>query len=139
MKITEQNIDQLTPHIMEILDNWKLSSKQIMHVLALEGIAPLRDLRKFQKNLKGLPFSEDLAERLDHILGITDAMRTSYPFNAEIIATWLRQPHRRFAKTTPLDVIMKEDIAGLIKVRVELDCAYGWALFEEKFREKSRS
>ncbi len=139
MKITEDNITLTTPLVMEILENWRLNSDQIFHILALKDLSPKRDLRKFKQNMKGLPFSEEIATRVEHIIGINAAMRTSYPFNSEICASWLRQPHRRFAKATPLDLIMKEGIDGLTRVRVELDCAYGWAMSEEAHKAKSKT
>ncbi len=137
MEITEETLPLATPLVMEILHNWKLNSDQIWHILGLEGTAPKRDFRRFRDNLKSLPYSEKIAIRIEHIIGINAAMRTSYPFNAEICASWLRQPHRRFAKATPLEVIMKQDIDGLTRIRVELDCAYGWAMSEDAHKAKN--
>ena len=139
MKITEDNILKVTPIVMDVLESWKLSNDQIFHILRLEGIAPKRDLRKYKQDLKALPLANNMAERLDHIFGIYDALRTSYPFNSEIGATWLRQPHRRFGKMTPLHLIKTEDIDGLLRVRIELDCAYGWSLFEAEHKKNSKT
>ena len=139
MDITEQNIALATPLVMEIFKTWRLSNDQIWHILGLEGIAPKRDLRKFNQGMKGLPYTADIATRVEHIIGINAALRTSYPLNAEISASWLRQPHRRFAKTTPLDVIMTQDIDGLTRVRVEVDCAYGWAMSEDAHKAAKNS
>lgn len=128
MRVTEQNLAEATPHIIGLLDEWKLSPEQIIGILGLEGQVVARDLRKFRCAHKGLPFSEDLADRIEHIAGITEALQTSFPHNREMRTLWLRQPHRRFQKMRPLAVILKEGLEGLIRVRIEVDCAYGWSL-----------
>ena len=130
MKVTQDNIHELTPQVIAVLDDWQLSPEQSLNILGLEETAKTRDLRKFRSKAKALPFSEELAERVEHIAGIVDALRTSFPFSAEFRAMWLRQKHRRFDEQPPLKVMLTEGLAGLVKVRVEVDCAYGWQSFE---------
>ncbi len=130
MKITPDNISELTPQVIAMLDSWGLSSAQMLTVLGLSDTVKPRDLRKFRARAKPLPFSSELAERVEHIAGIIDALRTSFPFSAEFRSMWLYQKHRRFNQRQPLAVILSEGLPGLIKVRVEVDCAYGWRCLE---------
>jgi hypothetical protein len=41
---------------------------------------------------------------------------------------WLQKPHRRFQQRSPLAVMLDEGTDGLMKVRIEVDCAYGYAI-----------
>ena len=128
MDLTEQNISEITPHIIGLLDEWKLTPEQIFRLLGLEGQLSSRDLRKFRTKSAALPYSTDLAERIEHIVGIVDALQTTYPRNAEMRTMWLYQPHRRFDKIKPMAIMLEEGLDGLIRVRIEVDCAYGWSL-----------
>ncbi len=131
MQVTEQNITRITPHIIGLLDEWKLAPEQILAVLGLEGEVSKRDLRKYRSRSRALPFSSELGERIEHISGITDALQTSFPHNSEMRIRWLRQPHRRFQGERPLAVILNEGLDGLVRVRIEVDCAYGWSLSDQ--------
>ena len=74
-----------------------------------------------------LPESDEIDVRIDHILGISDALRTSYPLNLEMGAYWMKQVStRRFNSRSPINCILEDGLEGLISVRVHLDCAYDW-------------
>ena len=124
----DAHVLEITPHIIRALDAWQLEDSEIIAVLGLTGAIKTRELRKYRNKTQGLPWSQDMARRVDHIGGITEALQNAYPFSPEFRAMWLRQPHRRFRRATPLKVILDEGVAGLEKVRVEVDCAYGWEM-----------
>jgi len=125
-----QNMDHnecvmLTRTIMAILDGWGLDGNAIMHVLAIPEGVPLRALRRFRENT---PFPDDPAvyERVEHIVGIADALRTTYPHNPPMGVLWLQQGNKRFADRAPLQVIVEKGLQGLLEVRQHLDCSYDW-------------
>ena len=121
----------LTQGVMTYLDGWKLSAEQMMVILGIEEAAKKRHLQSFRLGEKPFPDTEYLMTRLDHIIGIADALRTTFPFSDKMRLMWLRKPHRRFKRNTPLAVIMGDDSPnGLLKVRMEVDCAYGYAISE---------
>lgn len=122
---------QLTKGVMGYLDGWQLSSEQMLAVLGLENAAKSRHINAFRLGEKVFPESTELMNRVDHIIGIADALRTTFPFSDSMRLMWLRKPHRRFQKNTPLAVIMNDNTPnGLLKVRMEVDCAYGYAISE---------
>lgn len=122
---------QLTQGVMEYLDGWQLSAEQMLAILGLEGTVKKRNLQSFRMGEKSFPETDDIMERLDHVIGIADALRTTFPFSDKMRLMWLRKPHRRFKRNTPLSVIMADDSTnGLLKVRMEVDCAYGYAISE---------
>lgn len=115
----------LTRTIMSILDGWGLNGESIMAVLAIPKGIPLRALRRYRENT---PFPNDAGvyERIEHIIGIADALRTTYPHNPPMGVLWLQQSNKRFADCPPLQVIVENGLKGLLEVRQHLDCSYDW-------------
>ena len=122
---------QLTQGVISYLDGWQLSTEQMLAVLGLGDLVKSRHIQGFRMGERVFPESSELMIRIDHIIGIADALRTTFPFSDKMRLMWLRKPHRRFRKNTPLAVIMADDSPnGLLKVRMEVDCAYGYAISE---------
>lgn len=115
----------LTLAVMSILDGWGLSSAQQISVLNLPQGTPRRAMRKYRDNTP-LPDAPGVMERLEHIVGITDALRTSYPHNPAMGNLWLQQRSKHFQGQIPLAIIVNEGLDGLVKIRMHLDCSYDW-------------
>lgn len=123
MDIENQGID-IARNIMRLLDEWGLDGKQIVSILALPNTIRTRHLDKFRQGA-AFPENKTTYTRIEHIAGIADALRTTFPRNAHMGVRWLRTPHRRFNNTPPLEIMINSD-TGLFRVRAELDCAYAW-------------
>jgi hypothetical protein len=117
----------LTRSIMSILDSWGLHGESLMAVLDLPDGTPKRALRKYRDNTP-FPDSENVYNRLEHIIGIADALRTTYPHNPPMGILWLQQRNKQFQNRIPLQIIIDDGIAGLMEVRAHLDCAYDWQI-----------
>lgn len=117
----------LTQAIMSILDSWGLSAEAQMTLLDLPQGTPTRALRKYREHT---PFPNDVAvmQRLEQIIGIADALRTSYPHNPAMGTLWLQQSNARFQNRAPLAVMVDDGMEGLLAVRMHLDCSYDWHL-----------
>jgi len=111
--------------IMAILDSWKLSGEEILHVLALPTKIKVRHLGQFRKD-KPLPDTSEVNARICHIIGITKALQTSYPTNPHMAQFWLNKASKRFNNQTPVHVITSGGLEGLIDIRKHLDCTYDW-------------
>jgi uncharacterized protein (DUF2384 family) len=136
---TKEEMLSITQGVVAYLDNWKLSSEQILMILGLTDSVKKRQLQAFRMGDKAFPLSDDLLARIDHIVGISDALRTTFPFSDKMRLLWLRKPHRRFQKNTPLSVIMADNgVNGLLRVRREVDCSYGYTI-SEAMREQGAS
>jgi hypothetical protein len=117
--------------IMDLLNNsWSISEKDQIVLLGLPAKTKNRHLQRYVKG-ETLPQNQDTVERLEHMFGIADALRTSYPHNELMAAVWLTTPHQRFKKQKPLHVMLEQGLAGLRSVRIELDCAYDWRIDDE--------
>ncbi len=127
---TEVDREQLARHVMTVLDQWSLNTDEIVTLLALSGKAQRRQLDRFRAG-KPLPDDPKLMTRVHHILGIADALRTSFPRNSKIGARWMVTPHRRFRSRTPLSLMLEDGVNGLCRVRAELDCSFSWRRSQE--------
>lgn len=117
----------LAAMVMSVLDGWGLTAGQQIILLQLPEDTKNRSLRKYRENTP-LPDSEDIQKRIEHILGISSALRTTYPTNAQMSGIWLNQLHRRLGTRTPLQIILQDGIDGLITIRAHLDCTFAWSL-----------
>lgn len=115
----------LTVRIMEILDGWGMSSAEIISLIALPGKTPTRALRRYRENT-AFPISPEVEERIDHIMGITDALRTSYPHNPNMGKMWIRQRSKKLNNQIPLQIIIENGLEGIVEIRKHLDCSYDW-------------
>ncbi len=117
----------LTQAVMAILDEWQLSAEAQMLILDLPKGTPSRALRKFREHT---PFPDDqgVMRRLEQIIGIADALRTSYPHNPAMGTLWLQQRNDRFENRAPLSIMVEGGMKGLVEVRMHLDCSYDWHL-----------
>ena len=121
----------LTHTIMELLDSWDMDAADQVYVLGLPEGTRTRTLRRYKEDTP-LPDDPVVMERAEHLLGIAEALRTSYPRNSRMGAHWMKQPHRRFQNRSPLATITSGGRNGLIAVRAQLDCTYSWALTDAK-------
>lgn len=115
----------LTVRIMEILDGWGMSAAEIISLLALPEKTPTRALRRYRENT-AFPISAELVERIEHVLGITDALRTSYPHNPQMGKMWIRQRSKKLNNQIPLQIIVEKGLDGIIEIRKHVDCSYDW-------------
>ena len=115
----------LTVRVMEILDGWGMSSAEIISLIALPEKTPTRALRRYRENT-AFPLSPELEERIGHVIGITEALRTSYPHNPNMGKMWIRQKSKKLNNQVPLQIIVEGGLDGIVEIRKHLDCSYDW-------------
>lgn len=125
--LSEERQILLTQKIMESLDDWGLSAADQVVVLNLPEGTRTRKLRAYHDDTP-LPNDENVEFRAVRLLGIIDALRTTYPKNEQMGGRWMKAPHRRFQNRTPLQVLLEDGNTGVNSVLAELDCAYAWDL-----------
>jgi len=113
--------------IVSLLDDWGVAPEHQVLLLALPDETRPGVIRQY-RNGKPLPDSEAVRERCEHLVGIADALRTSFPLNARMGGVWMNRAHRQFDDRTPLQVMIEEGIQGVISVRAHVDCAFDWDL-----------
>ena len=120
----EQKIE-LTKMIMAMLDDWGVSHENKILLLNLPSEIKSRSVRRFYID-RPLPESNEVGSRINHLLGIADAIRTSYPRNQQMAAFWLNKKNQRFDNKTPLEFMLQGGTRNVIAIRAHLDCAWDW-------------
>ncbi len=110
---------------MFVLDSWKLNAEAQIRLLGLPQETRSRQIKKFQ-NGAVLPEDELVSNHVEHLLGIAAALSTSYPANPGYGAIWVKQKNRKLRNHTPLDCMINDGLAGMVRVRSHLDCAWSW-------------
>jgi len=122
----------LSRTIVELLNRWGVQPEDQVTLLGLPADTKPRALRRYYENTP-LPNSPEINERIDHLLGIADALRTSNPCSATADVIWLHAINHRFDNRTPLDAMIRDGLGGLLAVRTHLDCAYDWHLSGSRY------
>lgn len=113
----------ITRGVMSMLDSWGLHADEMMALLDMPGKA--RHFAQYRYN-KPLPDTPDIMKRVEYLIRIDDALRTSYPTNPSMGKRWLRQRSHKFNKHSPLSMMMGDGEQGLIYVLSRLDCTFAW-------------
>ena len=80
---TDEEFMYITKTVMKVLDTWNLTTEQTVAVLGLSKNTRKRELDKY-RTLKAFPKNETIIKRLSHIVGISDALRTTFPRNVNM-------------------------------------------------------
>ncbi len=123
-EMTEEQRLQLTQGVLGMLDDWGISGKDQLLLLGLAD-APAREIRQLREN-RPLPDIPEVMQRVEHLIAIADALRTTYPFSRRMGKLWMSKPNRKFRQRTPAATMVEDGIVGLISVRAYLDCSYSW-------------
>ena len=117
----------LTQKVMHHLEEWGLSSEQQIAVLDLPNDTKSRRLRAYHENTP-FPDTQEVEYRVIRLLGIIDALRTTYPTNPLMASRWVKTPHKRLDNRSPLHTMLQDGADGVTAVLAELDCTYAWDL-----------
>jgi hypothetical protein len=129
--LTEADRTELGRMVVNTMDDWGIKASDQVVMLALPDGTPTRMLRRYHEETP-LPDDPDILKRVEHLLGIAEALRTTFPRNARIGAMWLKQPCKRLRRRRPLDIMVEDGLSGLITVRTHLDCSFAWRESERK-------
>ncbi|MFV1992894.1 MAG: DUF2384 domain-containing protein [Acidiferrobacterales bacterium] len=121
----------ITQAVMSLLEDWKVRATDQIQLLALPDQLKARQLRQYHQ---GTPFpeSELLDARVEHLAGIADALRTTYPRNSQMGTFWLNQKNNRFNNRSPISVMVEDGLDGVQTIRAHLDCAWDWHMDSKK-------
>ena len=120
-----------TQQVMRILDGWGVTTEAQIVMLGCQEQIKRRDIRKYQEGLKPLPETDDIKMRIDHILGIANALHTSYPARPEAGLAWMGQRNGKLRGRTPIQCILQDGVRGMVKIRTTVDCAWAWQQDDE--------
>ncbi|MBW4053687.1 MAG: DUF2384 domain-containing protein [Proteobacteria bacterium] len=113
----------LAQAILRLFDLWGLPSADRLTLLGLSG----ENRTALQRYARGEPLaaSRDLLDRGGHLLGIHKSLKLLYPRNEDIVRGWMSSPNTRFGGETPVEVVRRFGLPGLVMVRGTLDVMRG--------------
>ena len=129
--LTLEDRAELGRMAVNLLDDWGIEAADQINLLGLPESTRTRMLRRFREDTP-LPDDPVVLKHVEHLLGIADALRTTFPRNAGIGVLWLKQPCKRLRRRRPVDIMCAEGLSGLITVRTHLDCSFAWRVSERK-------
>jgi uncharacterized protein (DUF2384 family) len=130
-ELTQEDRTNLGRMVVNMLDEWDVKASDQVNMLALPDGTPTRMLRRYHEDTP-LPDDPAVMQRVEHLLGIADALRTTFPRNSKIGLMWLKQPCKRLRRRRPMDILLEDGLSGLITVRTHLDCSFAWRESERK-------
>ncbi len=123
-EMTHEQRLELTRGILNMLEDWEIKASDQIVLLGLEG-RPTRELRRM-RDTKAFPDEPEVMLRIEHLISIADALRTTFPFSRHMGRLWMHKPNKRFRQRTPLATMVEDGMTGLISVRSHLDCSFSW-------------
>lgn len=128
--MSEEERLELTRGILSMLDEWDIAAKDQLALLGLENV-PAREVNRLRES-RPLPDDPNVMMRVEHLISIADALRTTYPFSKRMGKLWMNKPNRKFRQRTPVATMVEDGIVGLVSVRSYLDCSYSWDISGSK-------
>jgi hypothetical protein len=128
--MSEEDRLELTRGILNMLDDWQINPRDQLALLGLENV-PAREVTRLRDS-RPLPDEPEVMQRVEHLICIADALRTTYPFSKRMGKLWMHRPNRKFRERTPVATMVEDGIVGLVSVRSYLDCSYSWDISGSK-------
>lgn len=132
--MTEQTQEQqadLASKLLSLLEAWGVSDRDKINLLGLPAETKPRSLQAFHHGT-ALPDDENVAIRVEHILGISQALNYANPLNERAGIMWLHRRNKRLNGRTPLVTMLDDGLTGITRVRIQLDCSYDWYLDDQR-------
>ncbi|WP_018649399.1 MULTISPECIES: MbcA/ParS/Xre antitoxin family protein [unclassified Thioalkalivibrio] len=107
--------------VMQAFDHWGLETDE---ALAMLGHAPGDvDAHSRYRGGEPLPDERDALDRAGHILRIHKNLRLLFPHERDKAYRWMKTHNRAFGGCPPVEVVSREGLQGLLRVRGYLDRA----------------
>jgi uncharacterized protein (DUF2384 family) len=128
--MTDEERLELTRGILNMLDEWEVEGRDQLALLGLTDV-PARELVRMRES-RPLPNEPEVMQRIEHLICIADALRTTYPHSRRMGKLWMHKPNRKFRQRSPINTMIEDGMVGMISVRSYLDCSFSWDMSGSK-------
>lgn len=128
--MSEEERLELTRGILNMLDDWEIDAKDQLALLGLTDV-PAREVKRLRES-RPLPDEPEVMQRVEHLICIADALRTTYPLSRRMGKLWMHKPNRKFRQRSPVTTMVQDGMVGIISVRSYLDCSFSWDMSGSK-------
>ncbi len=124
-EMTEEERVDLARAVVAIMDEWRIRDADQLVILGFPEGTPGRKLARYRHDT-AFPDEPKINERIEHVVSIADALRTTYPTSKNMGVIWMHRPIRRLRHRTPVSIMVEDGLEGIVRVRSHLDCSYMW-------------
>ncbi len=124
-EISVEDRIELARAVVSIMDEWGVAAGDQLAILGFPEDTPPRKLRLYRDETP-LPDDAGILKRVEHVIHIADALRTTYPISRNMRSMWMHRPVRRLRSRTPVSIMVEDGLDGIIRIRSHLDCSYMW-------------
>ncbi len=117
--IDKEHRVKLTKIIMNLLDEWGLSTAQQLRLLGLRETSR-NMLIRYRNNQSVMPYEQDKLDRMGIMLAIYKNLYDLYPENENIRKLWIHKKNKNFDGQKPI-AVMLSGIFGMADVMRYLD------------------
>src|SRR5688572_24947564 len=97
--LTDEALQRNTKNVIALLEHWKLKNEDECNLLGGISSAQLAKL----KNGKAFISGRDAVERMGNLLGIHKNLRILYPYNRDVVYSWVKGRNKKLHNLSPLD------------------------------------
>ncbi|RRQ21359.1 antitoxin Xre/MbcA/ParS toxin-binding domain-containing protein [Thiohalobacter thiocyanaticus] len=126
MDLTNEERIALTRAVINLLDNWGAQNSDQVRILCLPDGTPSRKINRYRDMGEPLPDEPRVNKSVEHILGIADALRTTFPSNPQMAPLWMQRRNKHLRRRTPMSCMIEDGLSGMVRVRTHLDCTFAW-------------
>jgi len=126
MDLTHEERIALTRAVINLLDNWGAQNSDQVKILCLPDGTPSRKINRYRDMGEPLPDEPRVNKSVEHILGIADALRTTFPSNPQMAPLWMQRRNKHLRRRTPMSCMIEDGLSGMVRVRTHLDCTFAW-------------
>lgn len=126
MDLTNEERIALTRAVISLLDNWGARNSDQVKILCLPDGTPSRKINRYRDMGEPLPDEPRVNKSVEHILGIADALRTTFPSNPQMAPLWMQRRNKHLRRRTPMSCMIEDGLSGMVRVRTHLDCTFAW-------------
>lgn len=126
MDLTHEERIALTRAVIKLLDNWGAQNSDQVKILCLPDGTPSRKINRYRDMGEPLPDEPRVNKSVEHILGIADALRTTFPSNPQMAPLWMQRRNKHLRRRTPMSCMIEDGLSGMVRVRTHLDCTFAW-------------
>ena len=116
MELNHEERSRLAVAIVRTLDDWGVGAAEQVALIGLPENTRPREIMRYRRGT-ALPDEEDVIQRCQHIIGIHHALELLFAHNPKFPGLWVTDPANRHFDGSPVDVMLREGVEGMARVR----------------------
>lgn len=125
MELNQEERGRLAVAIVNTLDEWGVGAAEQVRLIGLPEDTRPREITRYRRGT-ALPDDEEIIQRCQHIIGIQHALQLIFAHNPQFPGLWITDTANRHFDGSPVDVMLREGLGGMARVRKLLEPGSDW-------------